>query len=97
MKQVFSYDLDYTPTIYCDSTEANCVVKDGKPTFYYAVINPQFRQHNKGRAVAVFDDLMALIDYFAYNAECDSYKDTQVYKEFRDVHSYADWFNSLEY
>jgi hypothetical protein len=97
MKQVFSYDLDYTPTIYCDSTEGICVVDNGKTKFYYAVINPQFRQHDKGCAVAVFDDLMALIDYFAYNAECKSYKDTQIYKEFRDEHSYAEWFNKLQY
>jgi hypothetical protein len=97
MKQVFSYDLDYTKTIYCDSTEGICVVNNGNVQFYYAVKNPQFRQHNKGCAVAVFDDLMALIDYFAYNAECDSYKDTQIYKEFRDEHSYAEWFNKLQY
>lgn len=97
MKQVFSFDLDYTPTIYCDSTEAICVVKDGKPTFYYAVKNPHFRQHGTIYAIMVFDDLMALIDYFANNSKSKSYIDTQVYKEFRDSYSYSQWFNNLEW
>lgn len=98
MKQVFNFELDYTPTNYCDSTEGICVVNNGNVQFYYAVTNPQFRGKEEPLPkIIVFDDLMALIDYFAYNAEHKSYKDTQVYKEFCDMQSYARWFDNLQY